>query len=185
MGNAGWSRVINSIIYLIIPLLIHQTFVSSWWLRHCSSNNKAQPLPIRSSQPSEKDAEVKSHLQNVCFRIQNDGCVYILWEQQGRAMRIDRLTWTYTEGVDVGDRPVRILGIYENKMTKENGNKNRGIKKVTKHERVTFLMLIFLLHIHDMALPKSMCEPTNSNEDPFRACGKVAQSQRSAVHLLV
>lgn len=85
----------------------------------------------------------------------------------------------------MGDRPVRILSMYEKKMNKENGDKNRGIKKVTKHERVTFLMLIFLLHIHDVALPKSMCEPTNSNEDPFRACGKVAQSQRAAVRLLV
>lgn len=35
-----------------------------------------------------------------------------------------------------------------------------------------------------MALPKTMCDPTSSNEDPFMACGKVAQSQRAAVHLL-
>lgn len=49
-------------------------------------------------------------------------------------------------------------------------------------------MLIFLLHIHDVwflhQYTKSMCDPTNSNEDPFVACGKVAQSQRAAVHLL-
>lgn len=49
-------------------------------------------------------------------------------------------------------------------------------------------MLIFLLHIHDVwflhQYTKSMCDPTTSNEDPFVACGKVAQSQRAAVHLL-
>lgn len=36
-----------------------------------------------------------------------------------------------------------------------------------------------------MALPtKSTCDPTKSNEDPFMARGRAAQSQRAAARLL-
>lgn len=50
----------------------------------------------------------------------------------------------------MGDRPVRTLGIYAERMNKENRNKNKGGEKVSKHGKVTFLMLICFLHIHDM-----------------------------------
>lgn len=57
----------------------------------------------------------------------------------------------------MGDRSVGILGMHERRMNKENGNKNRGSKKVSKHGRATFLMLIFLLHIHNAWLPPRIC----------------------------
>lgn len=57
----------------------------------------------------------------------------------------------------MGDRPMKILGMYEKKMNNGNGNKNRRIKKVSKQGRVTFLMLIFLLHIHDVWLSLRVC----------------------------
>lgn len=70
-------------------------------------------------------------------------------------------------------------------MNKENEKKIKGVKKLQAREGNIFLMLILLLHIHDVCLPrKSMCDPTSSNGDPFMACGKVAQSLRAAVHLL-
>ena len=87
----GAKSLIHSITHLIIHLLIHQTFVSSYCMRHCG-NNKIQPLSISISQPGKRDTEVRRHLQNVCFRIQYDRCVYLLWEHQRRAMwMVDKL----------------------------------------------------------------------------------------------
>lgn len=52
---------------------------------------------------------------------------------------------------------VRILNIHEKEMNKANGNKIKEVKKNDKHGRVTFLMLIFLLRIHDVCLPERVC----------------------------
>lgn len=36
---------------------------------------------------------------------------------------VGKLKWTYIEGVEMGDRLMRILNIHEKKMNKENGKK--------------------------------------------------------------
>lgn len=87
----GAKSLIHSITHLIIHLLIHQTFVSSYCMGHCGYN-KIQPLSISSFQPGKRDTEVKRHLQNVCFRIRYDRCMYLHWEHQRRAMwMVDKL----------------------------------------------------------------------------------------------
>lgn len=72
-------------------------------------------------------------------------------------------------------RPMRIFGMQE-KINKENENKYKF--RVSQHRRVTFPVLVFVLHICECGSPKSIWDPTTGNEYPFMDC-KQAQSQRT------